>query len=172
MRSPNRVASRRASVPGSGGDRRRSNAIRAVSRDRRLTRPARICGHASPGEPSPDKEEVPGSSPGSPTRPNPQHTRGLGLRRSPEAARRTGAGLAPVRDRLTSRHCEDRPDPDITEVRVASHGVLWLTFSEGGEGEVAVLDRMRGPVFADARTPEGFARHPSKPGLVTTPASR
>jgi hypothetical protein len=73
---------------------------------------------------------------------------------------------------LTSRHCEDRPDPDITEVRVASHGVLWLTFSEGGEGEVAVLDRMRGPVFADARTPEGFARHPSKPGLVTTPASR
>ena len=47
--------------------------------------------------------------------------------------------------------------PDITGVRVASHGVLWLTFSDGVEGEVAVLDRMRGPVFAEARTPEAFA---------------
>jgi len=47
---------------------------------------------------------------------------------------------------------------DITDVRVAAHGVLSLTFSDGVEGEVGVLDRMRGPVFAEARTPEGFAR--------------
>jgi hypothetical protein len=33
-----------------------------------------------------------------------------------------------------------------------------LTFADGLTGEVDVLDRMRGPVFADARTPDGFAR--------------
>jgi hypothetical protein len=35
---------------------------------------------------------------------------------------------------------------------------LRLTFADGLSGEVDVLDRMRGPVFADARTEAGFAR--------------
>ena len=47
--------------------------------------------------------------------------------------------------------------PDITAVVVADHGVLRLTFADGLAGEVAVLERMRGPVFAEARTPAGFA---------------
>jgi hypothetical protein len=48
--------------------------------------------------------------------------------------------------------------PDITEVAVLHHGVLRLTFADGTTGEVAVLERMRGPVFAQARSPEGFAK--------------
>lgn len=48
--------------------------------------------------------------------------------------------------------------PDITEVAVRRHGVLRLTFADGATGEVAVLARMRGPVFAEARTPDGFLR--------------
>jgi hypothetical protein len=48
--------------------------------------------------------------------------------------------------------------PDITEVRVVRHGVLALTFADGLRGEVAILARMRGPVFDDARTREGFAK--------------
>jgi Protein of unknown function (DUF2442) len=47
--------------------------------------------------------------------------------------------------------------PDITEVAVVRHGVLNLRFADGLSGEVEVLDRMRGPVFEQARTPEGFA---------------
>jgi hypothetical protein len=47
--------------------------------------------------------------------------------------------------------------PDITAVSVVRHGVLRLTFADGLTGEVEVLDRMRGPVFEQARTPEGFA---------------
>jgi uncharacterized protein DUF2442 len=47
--------------------------------------------------------------------------------------------------------------PDITEATVIRHGVLRLTFADGAAGEVEVLERMRGPVFAAARTPEGFA---------------
>jgi hypothetical protein len=47
--------------------------------------------------------------------------------------------------------------PDITEAHVVQHGVLALAFADGLRGEVAVLDRMRGPVFERARTPEGFA---------------
>jgi hypothetical protein len=47
--------------------------------------------------------------------------------------------------------------PDITDARVASYGVLSLTFSDGVRGDVDVLDRMRGPVFRQARTLEGFA---------------
>ena len=42
------------------------------------------------------------------------------------------------------------------------HGVLRLTFADGTNGdtngEVGVLERMRGPVFSQARTPDGFAR--------------
>jgi hypothetical protein len=34
---------------------------------------------------------------------------------------------------------------------------LQLTFADGTTAEVYVLDRMRGPVFERARTPEGFA---------------
>ncbi|MGH2797374.1 MAG: DUF2442 domain-containing protein [Thermoleophilaceae bacterium] len=47
---------------------------------------------------------------------------------------------------------------DITTAAVVRHGVLKLTFRDGLSGEVEVLDRMNGPVFADARTPSGFAR--------------
>ncbi len=36
--------------------------------------------------------------------------------------------------------------------------MLELTFSDGLSGRVDILDRMRGPVFAVARTPEGFAK--------------
>jgi Protein of unknown function (DUF2442) len=48
--------------------------------------------------------------------------------------------------------------PDITVVTVIRHGVLLLTFADGLEGEVDVLDRMWGPVFMEARTPEGFRK--------------
>jgi hypothetical protein len=47
--------------------------------------------------------------------------------------------------------------PDVTEVAVLRHGVLRVTFADGTTGEVEVLDRMRGPVFDEARTPAGFA---------------
>lgn len=50
------------------------------------------------------------------------------------------------------------PTPDIVEAHVVRHGVLALTFADGLRGAVAVLERMRGPVFEQARTPEGFAR--------------
>jgi hypothetical protein len=48
--------------------------------------------------------------------------------------------------------------PDIATVVVVRHGVLRLTFTDGLIGEVEVLERMRGPVFEQARTPEGFAQ--------------
>lgn len=48
--------------------------------------------------------------------------------------------------------------PDITAVAVVRHGALKLTFADGLTGEVQVLDRMRGPVFEQARTREGFAK--------------
>jgi hypothetical protein len=47
--------------------------------------------------------------------------------------------------------------PDITDVTVLARGVLRLTLADGREGDVEVLDRMRGPVFENARTEEGFA---------------
>jgi hypothetical protein len=47
--------------------------------------------------------------------------------------------------------------PDITNATVPQHGVLRLTFADGVTGEVYVLDRMRGPVFERAVTPQGFA---------------
>lgn len=49
------------------------------------------------------------------------------------------------------------PNYHIVEVEPAGHGVLRLAFADGLSGEVDVLDRMRGPVFDRARTPEGFA---------------
>jgi hypothetical protein len=48
--------------------------------------------------------------------------------------------------------------PDIKSVAVVRHGVLRLEFADGMSGEVTVLERMRGPVFAEARTEEGFAK--------------
>jgi hypothetical protein len=57
--------------------------------------------------------------------------------------------------------------PDITAVEVLRHGVLRLTFADGLSGEVEVLDRMRGPVFEDARTPEGFAKVKADPEIGT-----
>jgi hypothetical protein len=61
--------------------------------------------------------------------------------------------------------------PDIAEARVVSHGILALTFADGLEGEVVVLERMRGPVFDRVRTPEGFAkvRVDGDTGAVTWP---
>jgi hypothetical protein len=47
--------------------------------------------------------------------------------------------------------------PDITAVAVVRYGALHLTFADGLSGEVEVLERMHGPVFARARTPAGFA---------------
>jgi hypothetical protein len=57
--------------------------------------------------------------------------------------------------------------PDITSVAVVRHGVLRLTFSDGLSGELDVLDRMRGPVFTQARTPDGFAQVMIDPEIGT-----
>jgi hypothetical protein len=48
--------------------------------------------------------------------------------------------------------------PDITSATAVRHGVLALTFADGTTDELDVLDRMHGPVFTEARTPEGFER--------------
>lgn len=62
--------------------------------------------------------------------------------------------------------------PDITVAEVVRHGVLGLTFADGTSGEVDVLNRMRGPVFDEARTPEGFAKVKVDPetGTVVWPS--
>jgi hypothetical protein len=57
--------------------------------------------------------------------------------------------------------------PDITTVAVVRHGVLRLTFTDGLTGELDVLDRMRGPVFEQARTPDGFAQVTVDPEIGT-----
>ena len=61
--------------------------------------------------------------------------------------------------------------PDITRATAVRHGVLALTFADGTTDELDVLDRMHGPVFAEARTPEGFARVSvdDETGTVTWP---
>ncbi len=56
---------------------------------------------------------------------------------------------------------------DITAVTVVRHGVLHLVFADGLVGDVEVLDRMQGPVFAEARTPDGFAHVSVDPELGT-----
>jgi hypothetical protein len=48
-------------------------------------------------------------------------------------------------------------NPEMTAAEVLRHGELRLTFADGTQGDVYVLDRMWGPVFEDARTPAGFA---------------
>ena len=50
------------------------------------------------------------------------------------------------------------PGADITDVFVLGHGVLRLEFADGLIGDIDVLDRMRGRVFAAARTHDGFAK--------------
>jgi len=57
--------------------------------------------------------------------------------------------------------------PDITAAVVLDHGVLKLSFADGTTGEVDVLDRMRRPVFTEARTPEGFAKVTVDPEIGT-----
>ena len=47
--------------------------------------------------------------------------------------------------------------PQMTSATVVRHGELHLVFDDGTEGDLYVLDRMWGPVFERARTPEGFA---------------
>lgn len=61
--------------------------------------------------------------------------------------------------------------PDITQARAVRHGELALTFADGLQGEVGVLERMGGDVFAQARTPEGFAKVQvdGETGTVTWP---
>ena len=54
---------------------------------------------------------------------------------------------------------------DITGVTVVRHGVPCLEFADGLIGDVDLLDRMRGPVFEQARTPDGFARVSVDPEL-------
>ena len=56
---------------------------------------------------------------------------------------------------------------DITGVTVVRHGVLRLAFADGLVGDVDVLDRMRGPLFSMARTPDGFAQVSVDPELGT-----
>jgi uncharacterized protein DUF2442 len=56
---------------------------------------------------------------------------------------------------------------DITAVTVVRHGVLRLMFADGLTGDVEVLGRMRGPVFAGARTPDGFAEVAVDPEIGT-----
>ena len=48
--------------------------------------------------------------------------------------------------------------PDITAATIVEHGILRLPFADGLTAELDVLDRMRGPVIAEARTPAGFAK--------------
>lgn len=57
--------------------------------------------------------------------------------------------------------------PDLTAVSVPRHGVLALTFADGVAGEVEVLDRMVGPVFAEARSADGFSKAALDPELGT-----
>lgn len=63
------------------------------------------------------------------------------------------------------------PSPDITAVRVVSHGVLELTFADGRTGVVEVLPRMVGVAYEQARTVEGFAqvRVDSELGTIVWP---
>ena len=61
------------------------------------------------------------------------------------------------------------PSYYITDVAVTDHGVRRLTFADGTSGEVDVLDRMRGPVFEHARTPEGFREAHIAEGTVAWP---
>lgn len=59
------------------------------------------------------------------------------------------------------------PNYYITAATVVRHGVLNLTFADGLSGEVDVLDRLWGPVFERARTPEGFAEVEVDPEVGT-----
>jgi len=45
---------------------------------------------------------------------------------------------------------------DITDFEILGFGLLRLTFADGLEGEVDLRERLWGPVFERARTPEGF----------------
>ena len=46
--------------------------------------------------------------------------------------------------------------PDLTAVTVVGHGVVRLTCADGLSGDVDVLERMRGPLFANPRTLKRF----------------
>jgi len=61
--------------------------------------------------------------------------------------------------------------PDITAVRVVRHSAVELTFADGLQGEVDLLERMHGPVFAEARTSEGFSKVTvdAEPGTIVWP---
>lgn len=61
--------------------------------------------------------------------------------------------------------------PELTAIAVVDYGVLRLTFVDGLSDDVEVLERMRGPVFDEARTREGFAQATldRETGTVTWP---
>jgi hypothetical protein len=56
--------------------------------------------------------------------------------------------------------------PDITRVAAVQHGVLSLTFADGTTDELDVLNRMHGPVFAEAKRPKASSASASttRPG--------
>jgi len=64
-----------------------------------------------------------------------------------------------------------RAKDELSENWRRARAVLALTFADGLQGEVAVLERMHGPVFDQARTPDGFAKVQvdSETGTVTWP---
>lgn len=61
------------------------------------------------------------------------------------------------------------PDYEITAAKVRRHGILELTFADGLKAEIDVLDRLSGPVFERARTPQGFREAHIAEGTVAWP---
>jgi|SRR5215217_1060516 len=58
---------------------------------------------------------------------------------------------------MRSSPCDDRTHARHHRRRRRTPRRVALTFADGLQGEVDVLNRLHGPVFAAARTPEGFA---------------
>jgi hypothetical protein len=61
------------------------------------------------------------------------------------------------------------PNYYITDFTIVEHGVLKLTFADGLEGEVDILERLGGPVFARVRTSRGFAEAFLDHGAIAWP---
>jgi Protein of unknown function (DUF2442) len=61
------------------------------------------------------------------------------------------------------------PSYFIIDFTIVDHGVLSLTFADGLTGEVDMLDRLWGPIFARVRTPEGFAEAFLDHGVIAWP---
>jgi hypothetical protein len=63
----------------------------------------------------------------------------------------------------------NQPPYYITGLEILGHGVLHLTFVDGLEGDVDVLDRLWGPVFERVRTAEGFREATLEDGVIVWP---